>query len=79
MSRHGLSEREARVLLEAGSVRSVSIEPAPGDGWAVVFRIGMQERPIASQRQDVRTWASLDTLIGWMRRMGVADAAIRVI
>jgi len=66
------------VLLEAGSVRSVSIEPAPREGWAVVLRVGMNERPIASQRQDVRTWASLDTLIGWLRRLGVADAAIRV-
>lgn len=78
MSRRGVLEPEARMLVEAGAVRSVSIEPAPGDGWAVVLRVGMDERPVASKREDVRTWASLDTLIGWLRRLGVAGAAIRV-
>ncbi|MDG4868699.1 hypothetical protein P8631_11875 [Guyparkeria sp. 1SP6A2] len=78
MSRRGVLESEARMLVESGAVRSVSIEPAPGDGWAVVLRVGMDERPIRSKREDVRTWASLDTLIGWLRRLGVADAAIRV-
>lgn len=73
-----LTEREARVLIEAGAVRSVAIEPAPGQGWAVVLRVGMDERPVASDRSDVRTWASLDTLTGWLRRLGVADASIRL-
>lgn len=73
-----LTEREARVLIEAGAVRSVAIEPAHGQGWAVVLRVGMDERPVASDRSDVRTWASLDTLTGWLRRLGVADASIRL-
>lgn len=73
-----LTEREARLLIEAGAVRSVAIEPAPGQGWAVVLRVGMDERPVASDRSDVRTWASLDTLTGWLRRLGVADASIRL-
>ena len=78
MNKVGLSEREARTLIEAGAVRSVAIEPAPGSGWAVVLRIGMDERPIASKREDVRTWAKLDTVAGWLRALGVADASIRL-
>ncbi len=73
-----LTEREARVLIEAGAVRSVAIEPAPGQGWAVVLRVGMEERPVASDRSDVRTWASLDTLIRWLKKLGVSGATIKI-
>jgi len=78
VSRRGVLESEARMLVESGAVRSVSVEPAPGDGWAVVLRVGMDERPVRSKREDVRTWSSLDTLAGWLRRLGVADASIRI-
>ncbi|MFW6354565.1 MAG: hypothetical protein ACOC3I_09295 [Verrucomicrobiota bacterium] len=71
-------ESEARMLVEAGAVRSVQIEPAPGQGWAVVLRIGMEERPLASKRESVRTWASLDTVAAWLKRLGVADASLRI-
>ena len=78
MSRRGVLESEARMLVESGAVRSVSIEPAPGDGWAVVLRVGLDERPVRSKREDVRTWSSVDTLVRWLKRLGVADASIRL-
>jgi len=78
VSRRGVLESEARMLVESGAVRSVSIEPAPGDGWAVVLRVGLDERPVRSKREDVRTWSSVDTLVRWLKRLGVADASIRL-
>lgn len=76
MSRR-LTAAHARDLIDAGAVRAVSIEPAPGDGWAVVMRVGMEARPIASARQDVRTWRSLDTVSRFLDGLGVAGAEIR--
>lgn len=78
MSRRGIEEREARALGEAGAIRSVSIERAPGDGWAVVLRVGMEERVVKSRREDVRTWATLDAAAKWVGRVGVAEAVVRV-
>ncbi|MFO7582072.1 hypothetical protein [Guyparkeria sp.] len=78
MSRRGIEEREARALGEAGSVRSVSIERAPGDGWAVVLRVGMEERVVRSRREDVRTWATLDSAAKWVARIGIAEAVVRI-
>lgn len=76
--RRGLLEPEARLLIESKAVRGVQIVPA-GGRWAVVLLIGLQERPIASKREDVRTWASLDTVAGWLKGLGLAEASLRVV
>ena len=73
-----ISEREFKLLLDAGAVRSVSIEPAPGAGWAVVVRVGMEERPISSVRHDVRTWKKLDTLANWLINAGLRDVNLQL-
>ena len=77
MTKKGVDEASARLLVEAGAVRGVSIEPA-GDRWAVVLRVGMEERPVCSVRESVRTWANLDTIARWLRNLGIRDASIRV-
>ncbi|MDG4868634.1 hypothetical protein P8631_11540 (plasmid) [Guyparkeria sp. 1SP6A2] len=78
MNGHGITEREARTLFDVGAIKGVKIEPVPGDGWAVVLMIGMEERPVSSQREQVRTWASLDTAAKWLHRLGVQTATLRL-
>jgi hypothetical protein len=38
----------------------------------VVAKHGMDEQVIGSERQDRRTWRSLDRLVAWLRRLGIA-------
>jgi len=78
MTNKPISEREFKLLLDAGAVRSASIEPAPGAGWSVVVRVGMEERPVSSVRHDVRTWKKLDTLTRWLQEAGVSEAFIKI-
>jgi len=75
MKQHPIGEREARAL--AGAIRSVSIEPAPGDGWAVVLRIGMEERALSSARKEVRIWKRVDAVVRWLADIGVTEAVVR--
>jgi len=77
MRPHPIGEREARALAQAGAIRSVSIEPAPGDGWVVVLRIGMEERPLMSTRKQVRIWKRIDAVVRWLADMGIAEAVVR--
>lgn len=77
MKQHPIGEREARALAAAGAIRSVSIEPAPGDGWAVVLRIGMEERALSSARKEVRVWKRVDAVIRWLSEIGVTEAIVR--
>jgi len=60
-------------LVAAGSIRSVRVERAPGEGWAVRFQYGEEEREgvVASQHRPVRVWRSLDTIGEWMQKRGI--------
>lgn len=77
MKPHLIAEREARALAYAGAIRSVTVEPAPGEGWAVIFRIGMEERPLMSARREVRTWKRVDAVIRWLADIGISEAVVR--
>jgi len=66
-----ITERELRILVNAGSVREVQVL-AEGRDWYVVAKIGMTEQVIGSERQDRRTWRSLDRLVAWLRGLGIA-------
>lgn len=66
-----ITERELRILVNAGSVREVQVL-AEGRDWYVAAKIGMAEQVIGSERQDRRTWRSLDRLVAWLRGLGIA-------
>ena len=76
-----ISEETFRILVNAGSVRKVTIQPAPWNGkerWAVVLKLGMDEATIKSARTEVRTWASLDSLARWLKTQGVGIVELRM-
>lgn len=76
-----IAEKTFRILINAGSVRKITIQPAPWNGkdrWAVVLKLGMDEATVRSAREDVRTWASLDSLVRWLKAQGCGVAELRV-
>jgi hypothetical protein len=76
-----ISEETFRILVNAGSVRKITLQPAPWNGrerWAVVLKLGMDEAVIKSAREDVRTWASLDSLARWLKTQGVGVVDLRM-
>ena len=77
-----LSEEPFRILVNAGSVRKVTIQLAPWNGrerWAVVLKLGMEEATIQSARTEVLTWVSLDSLARWLKAQGCGVAELRVV
>ncbi|MBU2845508.1 hypothetical protein HF923_06640 [Acidithiobacillus ferriphilus] len=73
-----ITEETFRILVNAGSVRKISLQPAPWNGknrWAVVLQLGMDEATI----QPVRTWASLDSLSRWLKAQDCGVAELRVV
>ncbi|MDX8379673.1 MAG: hypothetical protein R8K48_06465 [Gallionella sp.] len=58
-------------LIEAGAVRGASIIGQPG-GWGVVIQYGMTERVLAAKRGAVRNFARFETLVGYLKKMGIA-------
>jgi hypothetical protein len=58
-------------LVEANSVRGANVIAQAG-GWGVVIHYGMTERVLAVRRGNVRIWPKLDTLVAFLRRMGIA-------
>jgi len=71
-----LSEPEARLLVESGSVRG-AVVVRTGERWAVVLTVGLVEMTLASKREDVRLFAKLDTVADWLRDVGIKDFSVR--
>jgi len=76
MKPRSISEPEARLLLESGSVRAVSVVRT-GERWAIVFMVGLHEMTLSSKREDVRLFAKLDTVAEWLLAVGVKDFGVR--
>lgn len=72
-----LQQPQLAALVAAGSIRSVTVEPAPDQGWAVRVRYGMREAVMASQHRPVRVWRSLDTLAQWLAARGIGHWEVR--
>mgnify|MGYP001589177259 CR=1 FL=1 len=57
----------ARRMAETAAIRGASIIGQPG-GWSVMLKVGMQEKPLGTQRTDKpRTWRSLDSCVTYLR------------
>lgn len=65
---HGTLSR----LVEAGALRGAHVVGQKG-GWALLVQYGTTERPLAAQRsRQVRVWRKLETLVGYLREIGIA-------
>lgn len=58
-------------LVEANAVNGASIIGQPG-GWGVVIKYGMTERALAAKRGTVRIFRKFETLVGYLKEIGVA-------
>ena len=66
-----ITEDGLRELARANSVQALQARRA-GDRYALVARIGMGERTLRSRREEVRTWANLNTLARYVReKLGI--------
>ncbi len=58
-------------LVEAGAVRAAHVTGRPG-GWGVMVKHGRIERPLAAQRGKARLFAKLDTVVAYLKGIGIA-------
>lgn len=58
-------------LVEANAVNGANIIGQPG-GWGVVIKYGMTERTLAAKRGTVRIFRKFETLVGYLKEIGVA-------
>jgi hypothetical protein len=70
MATNTIDQKTLSGLIEAGAVRSAHVVGQRG-GWGVLFKYGMTERPLATQRGHVRTWAHFETLATYLRELGI--------
>lgn len=58
-------------LVEANAVTGANIIGQPG-GWGIVIKYGMTERALAAKRGSVRIFRHFETLVGYLKALGVA-------
>jgi len=78
MKRKGYDEGQLLDLVRNGAVREVKASKY-GDRWAFYFRLGgpgSNWMAVRSQREPVRTWASLDTLAKFADAVGIRLFAV---
>lgn len=73
-------EATVRVLFESGAGQNITIyrkpdEPRKGR-WAISFKVGEERFVVASKREDVRTWVSLNSAVFWLEGLGVNVASL---
>lgn len=67
MSTHTIDTAMAKRMVEAAAIRGASIIGQPG-GWAVMLKLGTQEKPLGVQRSDKpRMWRSLDSCMAYLK------------
>jgi hypothetical protein len=59
-------------LVAAGAIRAAHVVGQKG-GWSVLFRYGMTERPLAAQRGNVRVFKRFETIVSYLRGMGIVQ------
>ena len=65
-----ITESTTKELIATGIVRVLQVIHHGDAGWAVLVRVGVQNRVVRSQREKIRTWRSLDTLASWAAGLG---------
>ena len=59
-------------LVEAGAVRGVEVVGQPG-GWGVIVQYGMTQRALAARRGSVRLFRKFETLVSYLKGLGIAQ------
>lgn len=77
-------EATVRVLFESGAGKDITIQhptdPDPrGERWAIYFKVGDEEFVVASKREKVRTWVSLNSAVYWLKDLGVSEASLKIV
>ncbi|OJA66144.1 hypothetical protein BGV71_32125 [Burkholderia ubonensis] len=70
MATDTIDQKTLSGLIEAGAVRTAHVVGQRG-GWGVLFKYGMTERPLATQRGHVRMWSKFETLAAYLRELGI--------
>ena len=76
-----LHENMARMLVSSGAVSRVtvvSVSDSQKKRFAVRFLVGADELPVASKREPIRMWSSLDTLASWLHDVGVSNVELKM-
>lgn len=79
MKRKGFDEGQLLELIAGGSVRECKVARHGEDRWACYVRLGGPASSwlaVRSQREAVRTWASLDTLERFTSSLGIRTFAV---
>ena len=67
MSTHTIDTAMAKRMVEAAAIHGASIIGQSG-GWAVMLKLGTQEKPLGVQRSDKpRLWRSLDSCMAYLK------------
>ncbi len=70
-----MNERELKLLLEAGAVKSILIT-AQGSMFHVEAKTAAGAKVLMTGRGDVRQWRSVDSCAKWLRKLGIGKADI---
>lgn len=68
-----MNERELKLLLEAGAVKSILIT-AQGSMFHVEAKTAGAAKVLMTARGEVRQWRSIDSCAKWLRKAGVGKA-----
>ena len=74
-------ESTLKLLVNAKSVSRVTVltvNEKQKNKFVVKFQIGTEEILVSSKRERVRTWAKLDTVVSFLKEMGISDAELKI-
>ncbi|WP_175744493.1 hypothetical protein [Burkholderia multivorans] len=71
MATETIDQKTLTQLVEAGAVRAAHVV-GHGNGWALAARYGLTERFLSAKRGDVRVFRRLETLVSFLRDMGIS-------
>lgn len=79
-----IQEGTVRLLFASGAVKNgdVTIVPAADPKvkrWEVLLKVGNEDFTVASAREKVRRWASLDSVIQWLKEFGLGEVLVKTI
>ena len=70
-----MDERELKAVLAAGGVKRVHII-ANGDAFSVRADTPGGNFTIGTAKKFIRTWATADSAMKWLRKLGVGEARL---
>lgn len=70
-----MNERELKLLLEAGALKSIQVI-AQGSLFHVEAKTAAGSKVVMTGRGEVRHWRSIDSCAKWLRKIGIGRACI---